>query len=289
MPIEAKARCGSPGIGFGCGGFSSKPTTRLSASTSTTPNCPAAAATPHRQRADGQVGAGFDVALDQLGVVHLVDVVAGQDHHVLRPLFLDGVDVLVDGVGGALIPVLVDALLRGNDLDELAQLAAEIGLPAEIDVPVEAHRLVLGEDEVLPHPAIEAVREREVDDPIGPAEGNGRFCPISRQRFQPRALSPRENHGQHIFHRLASHSRCFLSIIAWSNGMAISTHVISVVWRNWLDWAMGTAAHRCIGLIQETIRTKLRQNRQEAISDSRIARIERMEYRLPGASGERGA
>ena len=36
-----------------------------------------------RQRADGQVGAAFDVAIDQLGVVHLVDVVAGQDDDVL--------------------------------------------------------------------------------------------------------------------------------------------------------------------------------------------------------------
>ena len=112
MPIEARACCGSPGIDFGCGGFSSKPTTRLSASTSSTPNCPAAACHADRQRGDGQVGVGFLVALDQLGVVHLVDVVAGEDHHVLGPLFLDRVDVLVDGVGGALIPVLVDALLR---------------------------------------------------------------------------------------------------------------------------------------------------------------------------------
>ena len=77
-----------------------------------------------------------------------------------------------------------------HDVDELAQLAAEIGLPAEVDVPVEAHRLVLGEHEVLPHAAVEAVREREVDDPIGPAERNGRFRPIPRERLQPRSLSP---------------------------------------------------------------------------------------------------
>ncbi len=86
-------------------------------------------------------------------VVHLVDVVAGEDHDVFRPLFLDGVDVLVDGVGGALIPVLVDALLRRHDVDELAQLAATT-IPAEVDVPVEAHRLVLGGTRILRSPLL---------------------------------------------------------------------------------------------------------------------------------------
>ncbi len=134
-------------MGFGCCGFSSKPITRPSRVDLDDAELAGRRLHADRQRADRQIGAAFDVPLDQLGVVHLVDVVAGEDHDVLRPLFLDGVDVLVDGVGGALIPVLVDALLRRDDLDELAQFAAEIGLPAEVDVPVEAHRLVLGEDE----------------------------------------------------------------------------------------------------------------------------------------------
>ena len=154
----------------------------------------------HRQRADRQVGAALDVALDQLGVVHLVDVIAGQNHDVFRPFLLDRVDVLVDGVGRALIPVLVDPLLRRDDLDELAQLAAEIGLPAEMDVAVEAHRLVLREDEIPANPAVEAVREGEIDDPIRPAERDGRFGPIPRKRLQPRSLAAGEYYRQHILH-----------------------------------------------------------------------------------------
>ena len=65
------------------------------------------------------------MVLDQVAVIHFVDVVAGQDHDVLRPLFFERVDVLVNGVGGALIPVLVDPLLRRHDVDEFAQLAAQ--------------------------------------------------------------------------------------------------------------------------------------------------------------------
>ena len=96
-------------------------------------------------------------------------------HDVRGALLLDRVDVLVNGVGGALIPVLVDPLLGGNNVDELAQLAGKIALPAETDVPIEAHRLVLREDERLADAAVEAVRQREVDDPVDAAEMDGRL------------------------------------------------------------------------------------------------------------------
>ena len=99
--------------------------------------------------ADRQVGVRLDMPLHEFHVVHLVDVVAGQDHDVGRPLLLDRVDVLVDGVGRALVPMLVDPLLGGNHVDELAQFAAEVTLPADVDVAVETHRLVLREDQVL--------------------------------------------------------------------------------------------------------------------------------------------
>ncbi len=79
---------------------------------------------------EGDVGAGVDVLLQHEGVVHLVDVVAGEDEDVLGLLGADGVDVLVDGVGGALVPGLGDALHGGQDLDELAQLVGDDRCPS---------------------------------------------------------------------------------------------------------------------------------------------------------------
>ena len=107
-----------------------------------------------------------------------------------RPLFFERVDVLVDGVGRALIPLLVDPLLRRHDVDELAQLAAQIIPPAERDVPVEAHRLVLREHQNPPQAAVEAVREREIDDAVDAAKRHGRLGPIARQRPEPRPFPP---------------------------------------------------------------------------------------------------
>ena len=152
------------------------------------------------QRADRQVGRVLDVVFDQPHVVHLVDVVAGQDHHVLRPFLFDGVDVLVDRVGSSLIPMLVDSLLGGDNIDELTQLAAEEPLPAHVDVAIEAHRLVLREHQHLADAAIERVGESEIDDSVTAAEGYGRLGTVTRQGFQPRALSPCQNHRQDVFH-----------------------------------------------------------------------------------------
>ena len=83
-----------------------------------------------------------DVDVEHLPVVHLVDVVPGQDDHPARPLALQRVQVLVHRVRGAEVPVLPHPLLRGEDLDELAELGVD-DAPAHADVPVQALRLVL--------------------------------------------------------------------------------------------------------------------------------------------------
>src|SRR6267143_1203395 len=70
---------------------------------------------------DGDLGAGVAVLLEHAAVVHLVDVIAGEDEDEFRALAADGVDILVDGVGGALIPLLRDAHLRREDLDVIAE------------------------------------------------------------------------------------------------------------------------------------------------------------------------
>ena len=95
----------SPGTASACSGFSWNPITRSRSSTCTMPN-----------RRDSSIGTSMVaivtaawrslVEAQHLRVVHLVDVIAGQDDHVPRVLAHDRVEVLVDGVGGAQVPVL---------------------------------------------------------------------------------------------------------------------------------------------------------------------------------------
>ena len=65
-----------------------------------------------RCTAERRAGAALAVEAQHLRVVHLVDVVAGQHDQVPRVLAQDRVEVLVDRVGGAEVPVLADPLLR---------------------------------------------------------------------------------------------------------------------------------------------------------------------------------
>ena len=133
-------------------------------------------------------------------VVHLVDVVAGEDEDVLRLFGADGVDVLVDGVGGALVPGLGDALHGREDLDELAELAGDDGAPAFADVAVEGERLVLGEDVDVAQVGVDAVGEGEVDDAVLAGERDGRLGAVARQGEEPFAGTTGEQNTKRVSH-----------------------------------------------------------------------------------------
>src|SRR6266851_3648472 len=154
-------------------------------------------------RRDGDVGAGVAVLLEHAAVIHFVDVIAGEDKDEFRALAADGVDVLVDSVGGALIPLLRDAHLRREDFDVVAEAGER--RPASADVAVKAESLVLGEDENAAEIRIDAVREGDVDDAIECAERNSGLGAVASERPEALALaSGKENYDgiPHIGHWL---------------------------------------------------------------------------------------
>jgi hypothetical protein len=72
----------------------------------------------HFDAGDRDVGAIVDVLDEHALVVHLVDVIAGDDDQVLGPVAVDDVDVLEHGVGGAGIPLVGrHALARWEDVE----------------------------------------------------------------------------------------------------------------------------------------------------------------------------
>jgi hypothetical protein len=60
--------------------------------------------------------------------------------------------------------------------------------------------LVLDEDGDLSQAGVDAVAQRNVDDPVLAAEGNRRFCALFGQRVKPLALASGEDHGKHVVH-----------------------------------------------------------------------------------------
>ena len=85
--------------------------------------------------------------------------------------------------------MLADALLRRQNLDELAELFRH-DVPAHPDVTVERERLVLRRDEDAAESGIDAVAEREIDDPVGAAEVDGGLGPLLRQGYRRSPAPP---------------------------------------------------------------------------------------------------
>ena len=142
---------------------------------------------------------GVDVLAQHQLVVHLVDVVAGEDDHVFRTVGLDDVDVLVDRVRRALVPLrLRDALARRQDVEALVSLRPQ-EVPAALQVADQRMRLVLGGDANAADAGVQRVGQREVDDARLAAEIDGGLGAPVGQFLQPAAAPA----GKHIGHGVA--------------------------------------------------------------------------------------
>ena len=157
----------------------------------------------HRLRRDGDVGLALDVRVDQLAEVHAVEVIAGEDQVVLRLVRREVARGLPHRVRRPLEPVgVVGRLLGGEHLDEaVGEEVQPVGLR---DVAVERRRVELREHEDLLQPGVEAVADRDVDQPVLPADRHGRLRPHVRERVEPRPASAAEDERQHVVHGASS-------------------------------------------------------------------------------------
>src|SRR5277367_6422882 len=148
---------------------------------------------------DSDVRTGFDMLLEHLLIIHFVDMVAGEDEDEIGLFRADGIDVLIDGVGGALIPVLRDAHLRRENFDEIA-VAHQRG-PALAHVTIEAERFVLGEDEDAAQIAIQAIGKGDVNDAVDAAEGDGGLGAIASEGPKAFALATGQQDRKCVAHQ----------------------------------------------------------------------------------------
>jgi hypothetical protein len=153
----------------------------------------------HDQHAHGHVRARIDVLAQHQLVIHLVDVIARQDHHIARGVRLDDVDVLVDRVGGAFVPQhFVDPLRGGQDVKALVAFGAH-EVPGALHVADQRVRLVLRGHADAADARIDCVRQREINDPRLAAEIYRRLGAVVGQFVEAATASS----GEHISHRLA--------------------------------------------------------------------------------------
>src|SRR5581483_2297566 len=105
---------------------------------------------------DGDIGVILPVPVHHLAVIHFVNVVARENQRVFGVLDFDALEVLKDGVGRALVPVLMDPLHRGDYFDEFTEFGRK-DVPSIANVPGQFQGFVLGQDENLADVRIDTV------------------------------------------------------------------------------------------------------------------------------------
>ena len=148
---------------------------------------------------DRRVGAAAPVRLEHRRVVHAVKLIARQDHHVAGRRAPHVVQALADGVGRALEPVAAFlGLFGGEHADEPRREHVE--LVGHRDVPVQALGVELRQHEDLPQARVQAVADRDVDQPVLAADRHSRLRPFQGEGEQARTTSAPENDRQHVVH-----------------------------------------------------------------------------------------
>ena len=152
-----------------------------------------------RLRRNRDVGARLDVRVDELAEIHAIQMIAREDQIVVRVVSAEMPRGLAHGVGRALKPVgAVGGLFGGEDLHESFREQIEpVGLR---DVSVERRGVELRQHENALEPRMEAVADRDIDQPIFAANRHGRLRTHVRERKQPRAASAAEDERENIRH-----------------------------------------------------------------------------------------
>src|SRR5437764_14398297 len=132
-------------------------------------------------------------------VIHLVDMVARQNQNVLRLLRAYGINVLINGVGGALVPLIADALHRRQHFNKFPYFAAQ-DVPALADVAIKGQGLILSQDVNAAQIGVDAVGKGDINDAVNAAEGHGRLGAVARERIEPLSSSSSQQNSERVFH-----------------------------------------------------------------------------------------
>ena len=133
--------------------------------------------------------------IEHFGIIHFIDVVARENHHIIGIIPLDKGDILINGVGGTLVPVGFLLLLVGGQHMHACIVAVQVPGLAVADVVVELQGLILGEHTHSLDAGVYAVGKREINDAVFPAEGHRGLGEVSRQNAQTAALAAGKQHG----------------------------------------------------------------------------------------------
>ena len=153
----------------------------------------------HVDNGDGAIGAHLLMIAEHLGIVHLIDVVTRKNENILCIIAVDKLQILINGIGSAAVPVsAVLTLIGGEDL-HAAVSAVEIPRQTVADVLIEYQGLILRQNADGIDAGIDTVGKGEIDDAVFAAEGYGGLCGFGGQHVKSASLAACKQHGDAFF------------------------------------------------------------------------------------------
>ena len=153
----------------------------------------------HPHHGDGAVRLVLFMVSDEAAVVHLVDVVAGQDQQQFGIVAVHEIHVLENGVGRAAVPFAGGGFHVRRQDEGPAGAGVQVPGSAGADIGVELQRLVLGKHAYGVDTGISAVGQGEIDDLVLAAEGHRGLGPVLGEDAQAAALAAGQQHGYAVF------------------------------------------------------------------------------------------
>ena len=147
---------------------------------------------------DGNVRIRCPVFGQHGGIVHLVDMVAGEYQDKFGIVLIHKIDVLGNRVRRTAVDVQIGAgLFPGRQDIDTGVVGVESPAARDGDVAVQKDGFVLRQNADHVDVGIGAVAKRKVNNTVFPAIGNSRFGQLVGQIVKSGAASARQNHGNH--------------------------------------------------------------------------------------------
>ena len=120
--------------------------------------------------------------------IHLVDVIAAEDADVIRGAQLHKTQVLIDSIGGTVVPTFAHPHLGRDGVDKPPRDTGQV--PPLFHVQIEGLGFELGQYIDTQEVRVDEVVEHKIDQPITATEGHGRLASGDGQGLQPCAFAP---------------------------------------------------------------------------------------------------
>ena len=123
-------------------------------------------------------------------------MVGGKDANSVRIVERDKMEVLIDGVGSTLEPMLAAPHLRRDERNEkVASAKGAAELPSSFDVFVQGLAFELHQYINSKNAAVYQIGKRKINDTVLCCKMDCGFCPVFRQRHKPLPFPSSKHHS----------------------------------------------------------------------------------------------